>query len=114
MTTYACWRLWAGFKLGGIDYREISEEACNVLNQICDMPLYMKGLKVEYFSLPADSNGGIGVVVNELHWSDDIRAFDPEEMCQKAQHVLGQLQVALRESGIVAQASLMHHIDLGG
>ncbi len=113
MGTYACWRLWAGFKFGDIDYKEMSEEACDTLAQICDMPLMMQGLKVEHISLPEDSNGGIGVVVSELHWNDDACAFDPEEMSQKAQHVVGRLQAALRELGIIAQVSLMHHIDLG-
>ncbi|MDP3778592.1 MAG: hypothetical protein Q8R30_00910 [bacterium] len=113
MGTYACWRLWAGFKLEDINYSEISADASDLLDQICEEPRMMEGLKVEYISLPEGASGGIGVVVMEQHWSDDLCVLDTEKI-DHAQGVLVQLQDVFRQSGIVVKANLMHHIDLGG
>lgn len=113
MGTYACWRLWAGFRLGDIDYRDVSDSACCLLDEISQEPRIIEGLKVEYVSLPEDASGGIGVVVMEQHWSDGLCVLDAEKITY-AQGVLVQLQDVFRQSGIVANAKLMCHIDLGG
>jgi len=115
MGTYVCWRLWAGFKLDDVDFREMSDDACCLVDQISEEPLLINGLKVEHIALPEDSRGAIGVVVDELDWNEGVCRFDVAKAAQGDQ-VLGQLQTTLRELGIVIKADmmLMHHIDLGG
>lgn len=112
MSTYACWRLWAGIRLADLNYNEISLDACYLISAIREEPHVMEGLKVEYISLPEES-GGVGVVVMEHHWRDAACTFDTKKITH-AKTVVTELQDIFRRFGIVAKVALMHHIDLGG
>ena len=112
MSTHACWRLWAGVKWTDIDINELSEHTFTILNQLHDEPYKIGGLEIEHISMIGDE-GGIGVVVKELHWTDENNIFDLNVIV-KAKKTAHKLQRIFNGLGIEARVAIMHTIDLGG
>ena len=112
MSTYACWRLWVGVRWVDIDISELSASTFIIFDQLSNEPYKIGGLEIEHISIWGDEHG-IGVVVKELHWTDENIIFDLK-VITKAKRIALQLQKIFNGFGIKPKVAIMHTIDLGG
>jgi len=95
-----------------VNVDELPESTFEILDQLHDKPYKIGGLRIEYISLLEDE-GGAGVIVTELHWTDGDNIFDLKVIA-KAKRIALQLQKIFSGLGIEAKVAIMHTIDLGG
>jgi hypothetical protein len=102
--------------MGFIDLTGASTRTDEKLDQMHDgKPYEVEGLKLEVIHMHG-REVGLGVIVAELSWNDEIgheNVFDEKKVAE-ALLLVPRVKKVFGDMGMIAQVLVMHHINLGG